>query len=86
MNSIASRPLLSGEDLDTAIDRARTELAGLLRGSEDIVGTGGQEAVAEARTLLAALLDRRVTEAAARMDERDGSALAVARRRAPGSG
>ena len=35
MNSIASRPLLSGEDLDTAIDQARTELAGLLRGSDD---------------------------------------------------
>jgi len=79
MNSIASRPLLSGEDLDTAIGQARTELAGLLRGSEDIVGTGGPKAVAEARALLAALLDRRVTEAAARMDERDARAVAAAR-------
>ena len=75
MNSIASRPLLSGEDLDTAIDQVRTELAGLLRGSEDIVGTGGPKAVAEAR----ALLDRRVTAAAARMDERDARAVAAAR-------
>ena len=79
MNSIASRPLLSGEDLDTAIDRARTELAALLRGSEDIVGTGGPQEVAEARALLAALLDRRVTEAAARMDEQDARAVAAAR-------
>jgi len=78
MNSIASRPLLSGEDLGTAIDQARTELAGLLRGSEDIVGTGGPKAVAEARALLAALLDRRVTEAAARMDERDARAASTA--------
>ncbi len=79
MNSIASRPLLSREDLDTAIDRARTELAALLRGTEDIVGTGGPKAAAEARALLAALLDRRVTEAAARMDEQDTRAVAAAR-------
>jgi hypothetical protein len=79
MNSIASRPLLSGEDLDTAIDRARTELAALLRGSEEVVGTGGPKVVAEARALLAALLDRRVTEAAARMDEQDARAVAAAR-------
>ena len=79
MNSIASRLLLSGEDLDTAIDRARTELAALLRGSEEVVGTGGPKVVAEARALLAALLDRRVTEAAARMDEQDARAVAAAR-------
>jgi hypothetical protein len=79
MNSIASRPLLSGEDLDTAIDRARTELAALLRGSEDIVGTSGPKAVGEARALLAALLDRRAAEAAARMDEQDARAVATAR-------
>ena len=79
MNSIASRPLLSGEDLDTAIDRARTELAALLRGSEDVVRTGGPKAVAEARALLAALLDRRVTEAAAQVDDQDTRAVAAAR-------
>jgi hypothetical protein len=79
MNSIVSRPLLSGKDLDTAIDRARTELAALLRGTEDGAGTGGPKAVAEARALLAALLDRRVTEAAARMDEQDARAVAAAR-------
>jgi hypothetical protein len=79
MNSIASRPLLSGEDLDTAIDRARTELAALLRGSEDVVGTGGPKAVAEARGLLAALLDRRVTAAAAQMDEQDARSVFEAR-------
>jgi len=79
MNSIASRPLLSGEDLDTAVDRARTELTALLRGTADGAGPGGPKAVAEARGLLAALLDGRVTEAAARMDEQDARAVAAAR-------
>jgi len=77
MNSIASRPLLSGEDLDTAIDRARTQLALLLRGSEE--GSGGTSAVAEARALLGTLLDRRVTEAARRMDEQNVLAVSAAR-------
>jgi len=79
MNRIASRPLLSGEDLDTAIDRARTELAALLRGSVDRGGTGAAKEVTGARTLLSALLDRRVTAAAARVDERDARAVAAAR-------
>lgn len=79
MNSIASRPLLSGEDLDTAIDRARAELSALLRGSQDGVGMDGPKAVAEVRALLAALLDRRVTEAATRMDEQDAGVVAAAR-------
>jgi hypothetical protein len=79
MNSIASRPLLSGEDLDTAVYRARAELATLLRGSEDGARTSRPKAVAEARALLTALLDRRVTEAAARMDEQDARAVAAAR-------
>ncbi len=79
MNTIASRPLLSGQDLDTAIDRARAELAVLLRGPLDGGGTGDSKAVTEARALLSALLDRRVTAAAARMDERDVRAVAAAR-------
>ena len=71
MNNIASRPLLSGEDLDTAVDRARAELAALLRGGAG--GAGDSKTVTEARALLSALLDRRVTAAAARMDERDAA-------------
>jgi hypothetical protein len=79
MNSITSRPLLSGADLDAAIDRARAELAALVRNSADDAGAGAPEAVTEARALLSALLDRRVSEAAARMDERDIRAVAAAR-------
>jgi hypothetical protein len=79
MNSIASRPLLSGEDLDTAIDRARAELAALPPNSENGAGPGRPQAIAEARAVLSALLDRRVAEAAARMDERDPRAIAAAR-------
>lgn len=79
MNTIVSRPLLSGEDLDTAVDRARTELAARLRGAVDGGGIGDSKAVTEARALLSALLDRRVTAAAARMDERDARAAAATR-------
>src|SRR6266571_186039 len=79
MNNIASCPPLSGEDLDTAVDRARQELAALLRGPESGGRTGDPKAVAEARALLGTLLDRRVTLAAARMDERDTTAVAAAR-------
>ena len=71
MMSVASRPLLSGPDLDRAIDRARTELTALLQGSEmrgyemrvpemrgsaNGSGPGVSAAVAEARALLGVLL------------------------------
>ena len=94
MMSVASRPLLSGEDLDRAIDRARAELAALLRGPEmrgsemrvpEMRGLGhgseasGPQAVAEIRALLGALLDRRVTERAAQLDEQDARAVTSAR-------
>jgi hypothetical protein len=77
MEDIASRALLDGEDLDAAVDRARAELAALLRLPEG--GASHQEALAEARALLSTLLDRRVTLAAARMDDRDAAAVAAAR-------
>jgi hypothetical protein len=79
MNNIASRPLLSGKDLDAAIDHARAALAALLRipGGND--GAGYPKMLAEARALLGALLDHRVTLAAARVDERDADAVAAAR-------
>jgi hypothetical protein len=94
MMSVASRPLLSGEDLDRAIDRARAELAALLRGPEmrgselrvpEMRGLGngseasGPQAVAEIRALLGTLLDRRVTERAAQLDVQDARAVASAR-------
>jgi hypothetical protein len=99
MMSVASRPLLSGQDLDRAIDRARAELATLLQGPEmrgselrvpemrgpEMRGpgnggeVGGPQAVAQARALLGALLDRRVTERAAQLDGQDARAVASAR-------
>jgi hypothetical protein len=72
----ASRPLLDGTALDTAIDEARAALAALLR----TPGGGGQPSrLAEARALLGTLLDRRVALAAARLDDRDARAVAAAR-------
>jgi hypothetical protein len=84
MMSVASRPLLSGEDLDRAIDRARADLAALPRGPEMRgLGNGseasGPQAVAEIRALLGTLLDRRVTERAAQLDVQDARAVASAR-------
>ena len=78
MNNIASRPIVSGNDLDAAIDRARAALAALLP-SVPRGGTGHPEALAQARALLGALLDRRLAVASARMDERDADAVAAAR-------
>ncbi len=76
MNDVVGRPQLDGEEdgeeLDTAIDHARTALAARLRTSDLTV-------VAEARALLGTLLDRRVALAAARMDEQDAGAVAGAR-------
>ena len=79
MNNIADRPLLDGTDLDAAVDHARAALTVLLRvpGSND--GAGYPKMLAEARALLAALLDHRVSLAAARMDQRDTAAVAAAR-------
>jgi hypothetical protein len=79
MNDIVGRPPLDGKDLDAAIDHARAALATLLRGPDDGGEIGHPKRLAEARALLAALLDRRVSLAAARMDERDAEPIAAAR-------
>jgi hypothetical protein len=79
MDDIASRPLLDGKDQDAAIDHARAALAALLRVPGGGDGAGHPKMLAEARALLGALLDHRVTLAAARMDERDADAVAAAR-------
>ena len=75
INYRASRPLLDGAALDTAIDEARAALAALLRAP----GGGEPNQLTEARALLATLLDRRVALAAARLDDRDAVAIAAAR-------
>jgi len=79
MNDIVGRPLLDGKDLDAAIDHARAALAALLRRPDDGDEIGHPKRLAGARALLAALLDRRVSRAAARMDDRDPEAVAAAR-------
>ena len=62
INHRASRPLLDGAALDTAIDEVRAALAALLRAT----GGGEPSRLTEARALLGTLLDRRVALAAAR--------------------
>ncbi len=75
INYRASRPLLDGAALDTAIDEARAALAALLRAP----GGGEPSRLTEARALLGTLLDRRVALAAARLDDRDADAITAAR-------
>jgi hypothetical protein len=70
VNDLAERPVLDGEDLDAAIDHSRATLTAMLRGQ---VGEGSR-LIAEARALLAALLDHRISLAAARLDEDAGAA------------
>jgi hypothetical protein len=79
MNDVASRPLLDGKDLDAAIDHARAALTALLRVPGGGDGAGYPKVLAEARALLAALLDHRLALAAARIDGRDAAAVAAAR-------
>ena len=79
MNDIADRPLLDGTNLDAAVDHARAALTVLLRVPGGNDGAGYPKMLAEARALLAALLDHRVSLAAARMDQRDTAAVAAAR-------
>jgi hypothetical protein len=79
MNDIASRPLLDGKDLDAALDHARAAMAALLRVPDGGDGAGYPKMLAEARALLGALLDKRLTLAAARIDGRDAAAVAAAR-------
>ncbi len=75
MADIASRPVLSGPDLDTAIEHARAALAALLRGA--VHGDG--RVIAEARALLGTLLGHRLALTKTQLDERDRAAVATAR-------
>ena len=76
MKEVDSRLLPDGAELDAAIDRARAALAVLQRGPAH---AGDPRPLAGVRGLLGTLLDRRVSLAAARMDERDAAAVAAAR-------
>lgn len=79
MDYIASRPVLAGPELDAAIARARAALSAANGGHAGGNGAGYPKVVAEARALLSALLDHRLTLATARLDERDRGAVAAAR-------
>jgi len=71
----AEPAVLRGADLDAAIDHARAALAAMLRVSL----AEGSLLVAEARALLASLLEHRMALAAAQLDETDAAAVAAAR-------
>ena len=79
MRDIASRPVLNGQDLDAAIERARAGLAALLRFPAGGDRSGYPKVVAEARALLGTLLEHRLVQAAARRQERDQAVIAATR-------
>ena len=79
MSDIVSRSQLDGRDLDEAIEHARAALAALAGVPGDGDGAGYPEVIAEARALLGALLEHRITQAAARLDERNDAAVAAIR-------
>jgi len=76
---MASRPVLNGQDLDAAIERARAGLAALLRFPAGGDRSGYPKVVAEARALLGTLLEHRLVQAAARRQERDQAVIAATR-------
>ena len=68
--------VLGGKELDAAIEHARSALAALLRAP---AGGEGSPLVAEARTLLSALLDHRIGLAAERLGRPDAATVAAVR-------
>ena len=76
MSDSAERAVLGGEALDVAIGHVRAALAALLQVAD---GDEGSPLIAEARALLATLLDHRIDLAAARLDDSDAAAVAAAR-------
>jgi hypothetical protein len=68
MSDPAARAAGPDEDLDAAIEQARAALSAMLRA--DAAGEGSRP-VAEARALLASLLDQRLARAVAGLDEDD---------------
>jgi hypothetical protein len=71
----ADPAVLRGAELDAAIDHARAALAAMLR----VAVAEGSRLVAEARVLLASLLEHRIALAAAELDEIDAAVVAAAR-------
>jgi hypothetical protein len=82
MDEAAGRAVPGGEDLDAAIEHARAALAALLRAAAASAGAGSSEEsplIAEARALLATLLDHRIDRAAPRLSRDDATAVAAIR-------
>ncbi|HEY6312992.1 MAG TPA: hypothetical protein VIY52_19620 [Streptosporangiaceae bacterium] len=76
MSEVAERAVLGGEALDVAVEHARAALDALLRAAE---GDEASPLIAEARALVATLLDHRIDLAAAELDDCDAAAVAAAR-------
>ena len=71
----AEPAVLCGADVDVAVDHVRAALAAMLR----VARAEGSRLVAEARALLASLLEYRIALAAAQLDETDAAAVAAVR-------
>jgi hypothetical protein len=76
LDETPDRAVPGGEDLDTAIEHARAALAALLRAA---ASGEGSPLIAEARALLATLLDHRIDIAAGRLDQDDAAAVSAVR-------
>jgi hypothetical protein len=76
LDEAAGRAVPGGEDLDAAIEHARAALAALLRVA---AGGEGSPLIAEARMLLATLLEHRIDLAAGRLDGDEAAAVGPVR-------
>ncbi len=76
MSDLAERAAGPDEDLDAAIEQARAAFSAMLRAP---AAGEGSRSVAQARALLASLLDQRLTRAVGRLDEDDPAAVSAAR-------
>jgi hypothetical protein len=74
LDETPDRAVPGGEDLDTAIEHARAALAALLRAA---ASGEGSLLIAEARALLATLLEHRIDIAAGRLDQDDAAAVSA---------
>jgi hypothetical protein len=81
MSDVAERAVLCREALDVAVEHARAAVAALALAALLRAAEGDEEAplIAEARALLATLLDHRIDLAAAELDDCDAAAIAAAR-------
>jgi hypothetical protein len=76
LDETPDRAVPGGKDLDTAIEHARAALAALLRAA---ASGEGSLLIAEARALLATLLEHRIDIAAGRLDQDDAAAVSAVR-------